>query len=160
MKKLEKFLFGSLYSPVEFGKQDDEESRDEIIEKSSVLFFTDRSTNSVLSIYENDAEFPENTDDEDGVRQRKPVWVDEQEEKISINIARFKKLRKLRKEENESVISGSSYVSRLRAQHVKLNSGTERAQLDLHSRLTASMTKIQMWKMGQLAQIWVAVKRI
>ncbi|KAL6959844.1 hypothetical protein U1Q18_039994 [Sarracenia purpurea var. burkii] len=134
MKKLEKFLFGSLYSPVEFGKQHDEESRDEIIEKSSVLFFTDRSTNSVLSIYENDAEFPENTDEEDGVRQRKPVWVDEQEEKININIARANKLRKLRKEENESVISSSSYVSRLRAQHVKLNSGTEWAQLDLQSR--------------------------
>ncbi|KAL6959847.1 hypothetical protein U1Q18_039997 [Sarracenia purpurea var. burkii] len=134
MKKLEKFLFGSLYSPVEFGKQDDEESRDEIIEKSSVLFFTDSSANSVLSIYENDVEFPENTDDEEGVRQRKPVWVDEKEEKISINIARVNKLRKLRKEENESVISGSSYVSRLRAQHVKLNSGTEWAQLDLQSR--------------------------
>ncbi|KAL6959851.1 hypothetical protein U1Q18_040001 [Sarracenia purpurea var. burkii] len=102
MKKLEKFLFGSLYSPVEFGKQDDEESRDEIIKKSSVLFFTDRSANGVLSIYENDAEFQENTDDEEGVRQRKPVWVDEQEEKISINIATVNKLRKLRKEENES----------------------------------------------------------
>ncbi|KAL6963461.1 hypothetical protein U1Q18_012491 [Sarracenia purpurea var. burkii] len=133
MKKLENFLFGSLYSPVEFGKQDDEESRDEIIEKSSALFFTDRSANSVLSVYENDAEFPENTDDE-GVRQRKPVWVDELEEKISINIARVNRLRKLRKEENESVISGSSYVSRLRTQHVKLNPGTEWAQLDLQSR--------------------------
>ncbi|KAL6959865.1 hypothetical protein U1Q18_040016, partial [Sarracenia purpurea var. burkii] len=73
MKKLENFLFGSLYSPVEFGKQDDEES--------SALFFTDRSANSVLSVYENNAEFSESTDDE-GVRQRKPVWVDEQEEKI------------------------------------------------------------------------------
>ncbi|KAL6959853.1 hypothetical protein U1Q18_040003 [Sarracenia purpurea var. burkii] len=88
MKKLEKILFGSLYSPLEFGKQDDEESRDEIIEKSSILFFTYRSANGVLSFYENDAEFPENTDDEEGVRQRKPVWVDEQEEKISINIAK------------------------------------------------------------------------
>ncbi|KAL6959850.1 hypothetical protein U1Q18_040000 [Sarracenia purpurea var. burkii] len=72
MKKLEKFLFGSLCSPVEFGKQDDEELRDEIIEKSSILFFTDRSANSVLSVYENDVEFPENTDDEEGDRQRKP----------------------------------------------------------------------------------------
>ncbi|KAL6959842.1 hypothetical protein U1Q18_039992 [Sarracenia purpurea var. burkii] len=134
MKKFEKFLFGSLHSPVEFGKLDDEESRDEIIEKSSILFFTDRSANSVLSIYENDAEFPKNTDDEEGVRQRKPVWVDEQEEKISINIARVNELRKLRKEENESVISGSSYVSRLRSQHVKPNSGIEWAQLDLQSR--------------------------
>ncbi|KAL6998337.1 hypothetical protein U1Q18_008461 [Sarracenia purpurea var. burkii] len=136
MKKLENFLFGSLYSPVEFGKQDEEESRDEIIEKSSALFFTDRSANSVLSVYENNAEFSESTDD--GVRQRKPVWVDEQEEKISINIARVNRLRKLRKEENESAISGSSYVSRLRAQHVKLNPGTEWAQLDLQSRTYSS----------------------
>ncbi|WRX23511.1 hypothetical protein QQP08_015998 [Theobroma cacao] len=39
-------------------------------------------------------------------------------------------LRKLRKEEDESVISGSEYISRLRAQNARLNPGTEWAELD------------------------------
>ncbi|GFY98841.1 transducin/WD40 repeat-like superfamily protein [Actinidia rufa] len=133
INKLENFLFGSLYSPVEFGKEDDEELRDGI-DKSSALFFTDRSANSVLSVYEHDAEFRESSDDEEEAGQRKPVWVDDEEEKTSINIARVNRLRKLRNEEGESVISGSAYVSRLRAHHAKLNPGTEWAQLDSRSR--------------------------
>ncbi|CAL5355664.1 unnamed protein product [Camellia sinensis] len=63
-----------------------------------------------------------------------PVWVDDKEEKASINIAKVNRLRKLRKEEDEIVISGSAYVSRLRAHHVKLNPGIEWAQLDSQSR--------------------------
>ncbi|GFZ13575.1 transducin/WD40 repeat-like superfamily protein [Actinidia rufa] len=133
MNKLENFLFGSLYSPVEFGKDDDEELRDGV-DKSSALFFTDRSANSILSVYEDNAEFQESGDDEEETGQRKPVWVDDEEEKTSINIARVNRLRKLRKEEDESVISGSAYVSRLRAHHAKLNPGTEWAQLDSQSR--------------------------
>ncbi|PSR94838.1 U3 small nucleolar RNA-associated protein [Actinidia chinensis var. chinensis] len=133
MNKLENFLFGSLYSPIEFGKDDDEELRDGV-DKSSALFFTDRSANSILSVYEDNAEFQESGDDEEETGQRKPVWVDDEEEKTSINIARVNRLRKLRKEEDESVISGSAYVSRLRAHHAKLNPGTEWAQLDSQSR--------------------------
>ncbi|KAL7164752.1 hypothetical protein ACSBR2_040623 [Camellia fascicularis] len=133
MKKLENFLFGSLYSLVEFGKEDDEELRDGV-DKSSALFFTDKSVNSVLSVYEDDAEFQESSDDEDEAGQRKPVWVDDEEEKASINIAKVNRLRKLRKEDDEIVISGSAYVSRLRAHHVKLNLGTEWAQLDSQPR--------------------------
>lgn len=134
MKKLENFLFGSLYSPVEFGKEDDEELREDGVDKGSALFFTDKSANSVLSVYEEDAEFRESSDDEEEAGQRKPVWVDDEEEKASINIAKVNRLRKLRKEEDESVISGSAYVSRLRAHHVKLNPGTEWAQLDSRPR--------------------------
>lgn len=134
MKRLENFLFGSLYSPVEFGKEDDEELREDRVDKGSALFFTDKSANSVLSVYEEDAEFREGSDDEEEAGQRKPVWVDDEEEKASINIAKVNRLRKLRKEEDESVISGSAYVSRLRAHHVKLNPGTEWAQLDSRPR--------------------------
>ena len=47
MKKLENSLFGSLYSPVEFGKEDKEEIQDKL-EKGSALFITDRSANSKL----------------------------------------------------------------------------------------------------------------
>ncbi|XP_059625955.1 U3 small nucleolar RNA-associated protein 18 homolog [Cornus florida] len=132
MKKLENFLFGSLYAPVEFGNDDEGEVRDGV-DKSSALFFTDKSANSVVSVYEEDAESGEETNEEE-TRQRKPVWLDEEEERTNVNIAKVNRLRKLRKEEGESLISGSAYVSRLRAQHVKLNPGTEWAQLDSRLR--------------------------
>lgn len=48
------------------------------------------------------------------------MWVDEEEEKIIVNLAKVNRLRKMRKED-EIVISGSEYVSRLRAQHIRLN---------------------------------------
>ncbi|KZV22518.1 hypothetical protein F511_09040 [Dorcoceras hygrometricum] len=122
MKKLENFLFGSLFSPLEFGKGDDEEAIDEV-DNGTPLFFTDRSANNSMSVYEEDMEFSKR----DG-KQRKPVWVDEEEGKVSINIAKVNRLRKLRKEEDESVISGSAYIARLRAHHVKMNPGTDWAQ--------------------------------
>ncbi|KAM7497540.1 hypothetical protein LguiA_021954 [Lonicera macranthoides] len=136
MKRLENFLFGSLYSPIEFGKSEVEEVREGA--ENSALFFTDRSANSALSVYEEDAEFPLESKAEEESKQRKPVWFDEEEEKTSINIAKVNRLRKLRKEEDESVISGSAYVSRLRAQHVKLNPSTEWAQLDSRDRKYSS----------------------
>lgn len=129
MKKLESSLFGSLYSPVEFGKDDEEEPREEV-DNTSALFFTDRSANSALSVYEEDVDMGEESND----AQRKPVWIDDQEEKATINIAKVNKLRKLRKEEDESTISGSAYVSRLRAQHIKMNPGTDWARPDAQLR--------------------------
>ncbi|KAK4603641.1 hypothetical protein RGQ29_012234 [Quercus rubra] len=77
--------------------------------------------------------------DELETRQRKPVWVDEEEDKTNINIAKVNRLRKLRKEEDGSLISGSDYVSRLRAQNIKLNPGTEWAQFDSRSRNDTSL---------------------
>ncbi|KAG2719044.1 hypothetical protein I3760_03G249100 [Carya illinoinensis] len=129
MKKLENSLFGSLYSPVEFGNEDTEDTQD-WAENGSALFIMDRTASGVLSVYEEDAEFPERTNGEEETKQRKPVWADEEEEKTKINIAQVNRLRKLRKEEDESLISGSEYVSRLRAQHVKLNPSTDWAKLD------------------------------
>ncbi|XP_073129315.1 U3 small nucleolar RNA-associated protein 18 homolog [Henckelia pumila] len=133
MKKLENFLFGSLCSPLEFGKDDEEEARD-VVDNGSTLFFTDRSANSVLSVYEEDVGLCKRGGEGEENKQRKPVWVDEEEEKISINITKVNRLRKLRKEEDESVISGSAYVARLRAQHVKMNPGTDWAQPNAQAR--------------------------
>ena len=128
MKKLETFLFGSIYSAVEFGKEDEEEAGDEVV-KGSALFFVDRSASIVQAGNEDDAEFSE-----EDTKQRKPVWMDEEEEKANINIAKVNRLRKLRKEEDESFISGSEYVLRLRSQHAKLNPRTEWSQLDSQLR--------------------------
>jgi U3 small nucleolar RNA-associated protein 18 len=131
MKRLESFLFGSLNEPIEFGKEDEEDNQDK---DDDALFVMDRSANNVLSVDEEDAELSEISNDEIETKQRKAVWVDEEEDKTNINIAKVNRLRKLRKEEDESLISGSEYVSRLRAQHVKLNPSTEWAQLDSRSR--------------------------
>ncbi|KAK6120051.1 hypothetical protein DH2020_046181 [Rehmannia glutinosa] len=133
MKKLESFLFGSLYNQVEFGKDDEEEPREEV-DNSSAMFFTDRSANSVLSVYEEDMDTEKESSDIPENIQRKPVWIDDEEEKTNINIAKVNKLRKLRKVEDESVISGSAYVSRLRAQHIKMNPCTDWARPDAHLR--------------------------
>lgn len=57
------------------------------------------------------------------------MWVDEEEEKIIVNLAKVNRLRKMRKKEDEIVISGSEYVSRLRTQHIRLNPVTEWAPL-------------------------------
>ncbi|KAF7818388.1 U3 small nucleolar RNA-associated protein 18-like protein [Senna tora] len=135
MKKLESFLFGSLYSPIEFGKGDDNVEPGTM--KDSDLFFTDRSANSVLSVHEEDADYSEKSQDEDA-SQRKPAWIDDEEERTAVNIANVSRLRKLRKEEDESLITGSEYVSRLRAQHVKLNPGTDWAQLDSRLKIDKS----------------------
>uniref|UniRef100_A0A2P2JQ23 U3 small nucleolar RNA-associated protein 18 homolog n=1 Tax=Rhizophora mucronata TaxID=61149 RepID=A0A2P2JQ23_RHIMU len=133
MKNLENFLFGSLYSPLEFGKYDEEMARAGD-NTASALFFVDRSANSVISAYEEDAEFSDRSDDEEETKQRKAVWVDEEEEKITVNIAKVNRLRKLRKEEDESLISGPEYIARLRAHHTKLNPGTEWARLDFQRK--------------------------
>ncbi|KAK9912644.1 hypothetical protein M0R45_036497 [Rubus argutus] len=128
MKKLETFLFGSIYSAVELGKEDEEEAGDEVV-KGSSLFFVDRSASIVQAGNEDNAEFSE-----EDTKQRKPVWMDLEEEKANINIAKVNRLRKLRKEEDESFISGSEYVLRLRSQHAKLNPRTEWSQLDSQLR--------------------------
>lgn len=129
MKKLQNFLFGSLYSPVEYGKDEEDGEKSNAVDGSSAMFFVDRTANNASSVYEEDAAYTNEISDLEETEQRKPAWIDDEEEKTAINIAKVNRLRKLRKEEDESVISGSAYVSRLRAQHIKLNPGTGWAQL-------------------------------
>ncbi|XP_009772264.1 U3 small nucleolar RNA-associated protein 18 homolog [Nicotiana tabacum] len=137
MKKLENLLFGSLYNPVGFRKDDEEEKRNDG-EYDSAMFFVDRFADSALSVYEGDAQLVPQGIHIVGKEERKPVWVDDEEEKTSIKIASVNRSRKLRKEEGEDVISGSTYVARLRAQHAKLNPGTEWAQIDSQGRSYSS----------------------
>lgn len=130
MQNLGNFLFGSLHSPVEFGKEDEDEKQGGVDMDASPLFIMDRSGNNDLSAYGEDGGYQGGNVDEDGGEQRKPVWLDDEEEETAINISKVNRLRKLRKEEDETVISGSAYVSRLRAHHEKLNPGTGWANLD------------------------------
>ncbi|KAL0458261.1 UNVERIFIED_CONTAM: U3 small nucleolar RNA-associated protein 18 [Sesamum latifolium] len=129
MTKLENFLFGPLYTPVEFCKDDEDEAGEEL-DNGSALFFTDRTANSVLSVYEEDMDSGDKSNEGQESNQRKKLWVDDEEDKLRINIAKVNRLRKLRKEEDETFISRSEYVARLRAQHIKMNPGTDWARLD------------------------------
>uniref|UniRef100_A0A803M9I1 U3 small nucleolar RNA-associated protein 18 homolog n=1 Tax=Chenopodium quinoa TaxID=63459 RepID=A0A803M9I1_CHEQI len=94
----------------------------------SALFVLDCSGNKDVLINEEDGGYQVGSADEDGDKQRKPAWMDDEE--TVVNISKVNRLRKLRKEEDETVISGSAYVSRLRAHHAKLNPGTDWANLD------------------------------
>ncbi|CAO2826841.1 unnamed protein product [Amaranthus hypochondriacus] len=131
MQKLGNFLFGSLHSPVEFGKEhDEEEGLGGVVLDDSELFIMDRSGNDTVSVYEDNSGYHVENMDEDGDKQRKPVWLDDEEEETTVDISKVNRLRKLRKEEDETVISGSAYVSRLRAHHAKLYPGTDWANFD------------------------------
>ncbi|KAI3979543.1 hypothetical protein MKX01_001735 [Papaver californicum] len=122
MKRLESFLFGSLYSPVVFGKEEEDKTQEE------ALFITDRSGIKGITSDE-EVESDEESSDEIELKGRKPAWVDEDECKTNVDIAKLNRLRKLRKDEDETSILASDYVKRLRAHHVKLNPGTEWAKV-------------------------------
>uniref|UniRef100_A0A3N7EH18 Uncharacterized protein n=1 Tax=Populus trichocarpa TaxID=3694 RepID=A0A3N7EH18_POPTR len=106
-KKLENFLFGSLYSPVQFGKGEEE--------NNSLSFFLDRSVGGVGPDSQEDVELTEDSDIEEENKQRKLPGL-------------------TRKDGDESLISGTRYVARLRAQHAKMNPDTDWARLDSQSR--------------------------
>lgn len=132
MKKLENLLFGSLYSPVTFGKKDGDKSFEEEAD-GSALFHVDRSAVRQPPDYEDD-DYEELSDEEkgrtEGIKKGEAAWEDEEEKQLNINISTVNRLRKLRKEENEGLISGSEYIARLRAHHAKLNPGTDWARRD------------------------------
>ncbi|KAF3500868.1 hypothetical protein F2Q69_00044900 [Brassica cretica] len=128
MKKLENLLFGSLYNPVSFGEKDG-------VVEGSDLFRVDRSAVRQTPDSEDDDDDDDDeqvSDDERVIRKGEAAWEDEEEQEININIASVNRLRKLRKEEDEGLISGSEYIARLRAHHAKLNPGTDWARTDSH----------------------------
>ncbi|KAJ4824415.1 hypothetical protein Tsubulata_033281 [Turnera subulata] len=137
MKKLEDFLFGSL-QPVEFGKGGKDnylaEPEKDVEENGAATFFLDNSAGTLEPLYFENAELSGRGENEEVTKQRKAVWFDEEEEKTQINISGVNRLRKLRKEEDETFISGSEYVARARTYHAKLNRGTDWAHRDSKSR--------------------------
>ena len=130
MRQLESSLFGALYTPLEFGTEVG--AAVAAPDKDAPLFFTDRSAADGvddLPIYEEDLAHDEEAD-EVVIKGRKPVWIDEEEERTEVDIAKVARLRKLRKEADEHLISGKEYEARLRGQHAKLNPFTGWADMD------------------------------
>uniref|UniRef100_A0A1D1XH23 U3 small nucleolar RNA-associated protein 18 homolog n=1 Tax=Anthurium amnicola TaxID=1678845 RepID=A0A1D1XH23_9ARAE len=127
-ERLEKALFGSLYCLPEFGGEGgDGDAREVLGGPSTPQFYIDKSGGMV--VYEADLG-TQSVGRRELVRGgRNPVWFDDEEDKLRVDVTKVNRLRKLREKADESVISGSDYVSRLRAQHVKLNPGTDWAQI-------------------------------
>uniref|UniRef100_A0ACD5TT05 Uncharacterized protein n=1 Tax=Avena sativa TaxID=4498 RepID=A0ACD5TT05_AVESA len=125
MKQLENSLFGAIYAPPEFGTE--AWSIVPAQDQDGPLFFMDRSAGDGMPVYEEDL----GSDDETvGGKGRKPAWVDDEEDRTEVDIVKVARLRKLRKEADECVISGREYEARLRSQHAKLNPFTGWADMD------------------------------
>ncbi|KAK1643393.1 hypothetical protein QYE76_061198 [Lolium multiflorum] len=124
MKQLENSLFGAIYAPPQFGTEVGAPlpARGQ----DGPLFFMDRSAGDDLPVYEEDL----GSDDEMVDKGRKPAWVDDEEDRTEVDIVKVARLRKLRKEADERVISGREYEARLRGQHAKLNPFTGWADMD------------------------------
>uniref|UniRef100_A0ACD6A6W6 Uncharacterized protein n=1 Tax=Avena sativa TaxID=4498 RepID=A0ACD6A6W6_AVESA len=123
MKQLENSLFGAIYALPEFGTE-----VGAVVPargKDGPLFFMDRSASDDMPVYEEDL----GSDDEMVEKERKPAWVDD-EDRTEVDIVKIARLRKLRKEADERVISGREYEARLRGQHAKLNPFTGWADMD------------------------------
>ncbi|KAG8080209.1 hypothetical protein GUJ93_ZPchr0007g5475 [Zizania palustris] len=94
-------------------------------------FFLDRSAGDGvedLPVYENLSSEDERNDVDN--RGRKPAWVDDEDERTEVDITKVAKLRKLREEAGECVISGKEYEARLRGHHAKLNPFAGWADMD------------------------------
>lgn len=60
-----------------------------------------------------------------GMPVQKRAWVDDDDEDLVVDLSAVNRLRKLRKSERETAISGADYAQRLREQHRKLHPGVE-----------------------------------
>lgn len=53
-------------------------------------------------------------------KSRKPAWVDKNASKLKVSIDDVSRLRKLKKTEDEAVIGGTEYATRLKEHFVKM----------------------------------------
>ena len=85
MKKLKSFLFGTLYSSVEFGKEAGGVEEEELA-CNVPLFYMDKSTGNEMMVYEEDFH---SRIEEEHEEERKPAWVDDEEERTEVDIVKL-----------------------------------------------------------------------
>ncbi|KAI1007554.1 putative U3 small nucleolar RNA-associated protein 18 [Podosphaera aphanis] len=81
--------------------------------ENAILFFLD-SGPAVDSV----ALIPSNPTEKEGDA---PAWEDSDDERLAVSLAGNTRLRKLRVNEDEDIVSGSEYIRRLRRQYERLN---------------------------------------
>lgn len=84
------------------------------------LFFVDEGEDEANSDDEMDIDQSESEEETDESDDEDVAWRDSEDEEISISLLASDKLKKLRKKETDSTISGKAYVSRLRSQFEKI----------------------------------------
>lgn len=71
-------------------------------------------------VHESDEEKEEEEEEEEDTLEyeynRKPAWVDDDDARIQVSLASTNRLRKMRKNEDEDIVSGVVYERRLRKQ--------------------------------------------
>lgn len=101
----------------------DDESDEDDLEKvqDDQLFFVDEGENDGDQM-DVDNEDDDDEEDEDDVEssEESDAWKDSEDEEISISLLQSDKMKKLRKKETDSTISGKAYISRLRSQFEKI----------------------------------------
>eukprot|EP01083_Nonionella_stella_P131324 398923_1 len=111
--------------------KEQEDLEDFMFGDDSISFAT---TNEVpLGFMSDDSESSDSDSDSQQSSSRKkvyqPAWEDSDDEQVMMDISKTNRLRKLRKSEAESVISGAEYCRRLRGQFEKMSSGVEWAEI-------------------------------
>lgn len=125
--ELEKLVFGDIESfdkaLTDFRLDDSEASESEAEEGPDLdgvpgdnLFFVDDGANP-----DSDNQISESEDSKDDDSDMSDVWMDSDDEKLTVSLTSASKLKKLRLTESESLISGREYERRLRARFLKMN---------------------------------------
>ncbi|AOA62107.1 Small subunit (SSU) processome component [Komagataella phaffii CBS 7435] len=98
----------------------DDVSEDDDFEKlqDDQLFFVDESKGDVGVDYHGESGSEDNTDYSE---EESDAWEDSDDQNLRISVVKDDKLEKLRKRENESVLSGKSYIFRLKSQFEKIH---------------------------------------
>jgi U3 small nucleolar RNA-associated protein 18 len=63
--------------------------------------------------------------EDDDEEDEKAAWEDSDDDRVAVSLASVPRLRKLRKTEQEDVVSGKEYIRRLRQQFLRLNPAPE-----------------------------------
>ncbi|ODQ62915.1 hypothetical protein WICANDRAFT_16969, partial [Wickerhamomyces anomalus NRRL Y-366-8] len=101
----------------------DDESDEDDLEKvqDDQLFFVDEGENDGDQMdVDNEDDDDEDDEDDDESSEESDAWKDSEDEEISISLLQSDKMKKLRKKETDSTISGKAYISRLRSQFEKI----------------------------------------
>ncbi|KAL4901932.1 hypothetical protein BDW74DRAFT_159231 [Aspergillus multicolor] len=85
------------------------------------LFFLDSGAGPVSTELEPSATPGEAESEDDNLDELPPLWHDSDDERITVSLAGNNRLRKLRVNESEDIISGKEYIRRLRRQYLQLH---------------------------------------
>lgn len=103
---------------VSSGASDEEANELEGINDDQLFFVDEGDDDEKMDVDGGDGESHEESDEEES--DDSDAWVDEEDNQVSISLLQSDKLKKLRKKETDTSISGRKYILRLRSQFEKI----------------------------------------